>query len=256
MGKGAVMADHGQAFLGVANADEGRKAAAEQRQCQAGRVLIGVQPNHQKAEKCREYRGSGGARQERDGVVFGGEGDGKAGDGRDQHQALCAQVDHARALVDDQAECCQQERRAGVDRRTQQQQELVHLAAACLVGARREAQLVLDERVAGQQREQEQSLKYAGDRLGQPETRLRQLTADEEHAHQHRRERDADRIESADEGDDDRGKAVAQGHVRGELTIGAGHFQRAGQACQGTREQERQPERAACGEARVARGSW
>ena len=112
---------------------------------------------------------------------------------------------------------------------------------------------VVDQRVAGQQREQQQALEHAGQRLRQPEPRLRQLAADVEHAHQQRREDDADRVQPADEGDDDRGEAVAGRHVRRQLAERPGHLERAGQAGHAARDQQRRPQRAARREAGVAR---
>src|SRR5881296_569305 len=70
------------------------------------------------------------------------------------------------------------------------------------------AHAVMNQGVAGEQREQQQPLEHAGQRLRQPEARLRELAADLEHAHQHRREDAAHRMQAADEGDDDGRKAV------------------------------------------------
>jgi hypothetical protein len=117
----------------------------------------------------------------------------------------------------------------------------------------RPAHAVVDQRVAGQQREQQQALEHAGQRLGQAQARLRQLAADVEHAHQHRREDDAHRVQPPDEGHDDGGEAVAGRHVRRELAQRPGGLQRAGQAGHAARQQQRRPQRAARREAGVAR---
>jgi hypothetical protein len=102
---------------------------------------------------------------------------------------------------------------------------------------------VVDQRVAGQQREQQQALEHAGQRLGQAQARLRQFAADVEHAHQHGREHDAHRVQPPDEGHDDGREAVAGRHVGRELAQRPGGFQRAGQAGHAARQQQRRPQR-------------
>ena len=160
-------------------------------------------------------------------VAAGVDHGGKAGDGGAQHHALGAQVDDAGFLVDQQAQRGDGQHGAGVQRGGEQQGVGFHY-----FGPPGEFEPVGDQRVAGQQREQQQALEHAGERLGQPQARLRQLAADVEHAHQHRREHHADRVQPADEGHDDGGEAVARRHVGRELADRPGHLQRAGQAGQ------------------------
>src|SRR5574343_1083819 len=120
-------------------------------------------------------------------------------------------------------------------------------------GPARQARAVVDQRVAGQQREPQQALEHAGQRLGQAQARLRQFAADVEHAHQHRRKDDAHRVQPPHEGDDDGREAVAHWHVGRDLAQRAGRLEAAGQAGHAARQQQRRPERRARREARVAR---
>jgi hypothetical protein len=101
----------------------------------------------------------------------------------------------------------------------------------------------MDQRVAGEEGEEQQPLEHAGQRFRQAEPRLRELAADIEHAHQHRRKNDADRVQPADEGDDDRGKAVSRRHVRRELAERPRDLEPAGQTGHAARQQQRRPQR-------------
>ncbi len=114
-------------LLRVADADEGREAGAEQAEREAGRVLVGVEPDHQHAEGGGEQRAGDRAGAEGEPVVAGVEGGREAGDRGDQHHALGAEVDDAGALVDQEAERGEGEHRARVERGGDEERELVHL---------------------------------------------------------------------------------------------------------------------------------
>ena len=115
------------------------------------------------------------------------------------------------------------------------------------------ADAVRDQRVAGEQREQQQPLENAGERFRQAEARLGEFAADVEHAHQDRRKDDPDRMQATDEGDDDRGESVAGGNVRRQLAERAGDLEPTGEPRHRTGEQQRRPERLARRKASVAR---
>jgi hypothetical protein len=55
---------------------------------------------------------------------------------------------------------------------------------------------------------------------------------------------DADRVQPADEGDDDGREAVADRHVRRELAERPGRLERPGQTGQAAGQQQRRPQRA------------
>ena len=111
----------GQLGLHIAYADEGREAHAEQRQRQAGRVLIGVEPDHQHAEKPCQHRTRRHARDEAERKAARVHDASEGGDRRAQHHALGAKIDDARFFVDQEAERGERERRTGGERRAQQQ---------------------------------------------------------------------------------------------------------------------------------------
>src|SRR5215467_4734101 len=67
------------------------------------------------------------------------------------------------------------------------------------------AQPVLNEHVRAEEKKQEHPLEHLGDRRRQAQVLLRLLAADVQQRHQQTREKNADGIEAADEGDDDRG---------------------------------------------------
>src|SRR5215831_10653052 len=71
------------------------------------------------------------------------------------------------------------------------------------------SQPVLNEHVRAEQEEQEHPLEHLRDRRRQGQVLLRLLAADVEQRHEQAREENADGIEPADEGDDDRREAVA-----------------------------------------------
>ena len=96
-----------------ADADEGREAVAEQAQRQPGGVLVGVEPDHQRAEGRGQQAAGQRAGGEGQRVAAGGEGGGKAGDRGHQHHALGAQVEDAGAFVEQQAQAGQRQRGAG-----------------------------------------------------------------------------------------------------------------------------------------------
>ncbi len=258
----------GQLFLRVADADERREADAEQAEREPRRVLVRVQVDHEDAERGGHQRTGHGARAERDPVVAGVHAGREAGDRGDEHHAFGAEVDDAGALVDQEAQARDREHGAGVQRRGDEECERVHGVSpqACLICgaagfatggcARRSgpAHAVVDQRVACEQREQQQTLEHAGQRLRQPEPRLRELAADVEHAHQQRREDDAHRVQPPDEGDDDRGEAVARRHVRRQLPERAGRLETTRKAGHAARQQQRGPQPGARREACVARG--
>ena len=113
-------------FLRVADADEGREAGAEEAQRETGRVLVGVEPDHEHAEGRGEHAAGDGTGAEGEPVVAGVEGGREAGDGGDQHHPFGAEVDDAGALVDEQAERREREHGARVERRGDEERELVH----------------------------------------------------------------------------------------------------------------------------------
>src|SRR4051794_32801023 len=113
-------------FLRVADADECREAGTEEAEREAGRVLVGVEPDDERAERRREHGTGDRAGAEREPVVAGVDGGREAGDRRDQHHPFGAEVDDAGALVDQEAERSEREHGAGVQRRRDQERELLH----------------------------------------------------------------------------------------------------------------------------------
>ncbi len=130
-----VLRQRGQLGLHVLDAGESREARAEQAERQARRVLVGVEPDHQHAEHGGEQRpGAHAGREARPGAA-GVHGGGEASDGRAEHDALCAQVDDARLLVDEQPERGERQHGAGAERGAQQQCVGFHHAAPFRAGA-------------------------------------------------------------------------------------------------------------------------
>ena len=113
-------------FLGVADADERRQAGAEQAEGQAGRVLIGVEPDHEDPERGREQCAGDRAGAEGEPVVARVDSGREASDRSDQHHPFGAQVDDPGALVDEQAQRGEREHGAGVERRCDEERELIH----------------------------------------------------------------------------------------------------------------------------------
>ena len=72
------------------------------------------------------------------------------------------------------------------------------------------AQTEIHEQIGRQQIEQQQALEQAGDGRRQLQTELHRFAAEVEQRHQQRREHDAERMQSSDEGHDDRREAVAR----------------------------------------------
>jgi hypothetical protein len=73
-----------------------------------------------------------------------------------------------------------------------------------------EADAVVGEHVEGEEEEQEHPLEHLDRRRRQAEHELRQLAADVGERHQKPGQQDADRVQPAEEGHDDRGEAVAR----------------------------------------------
>src|SRR5690606_1717366 len=79
------------------------------------------------------------------------------------------------------------------------------------------AQALVDQDIAGQQREQHDALEDAGDGAGHAEARVGQLAAEEEPGHVEGGDQDTDGMRPPHEGDDDGGEAVARASRGGEL---------------------------------------
>ena len=77
-----------------------------------------------------------------------------------------------------------------------------------------EPDAVENQDVAAEQEEQQDALEDAGDRVGQPEIDLRRVAAEIGQRQQQSGEDRADRMQPAEEGDDDRGEAVARRDAR------------------------------------------
>src|SRR5436305_358525 len=71
-----------------------------------------------------------------------------------------------------------------------------------------DAEAVDDERVAGEHVEQQDALKHLGEIERHLERNLRAFSADKREREEQRRDQDPDRIEPAEEGNDDGGEAV------------------------------------------------
>src|ERR1700744_1260697 len=85
-------------------------------------------------------------------------------------------------------------------------------------------QAVMDEQVAAEQREQQQALEHAADRLRQLQRNLHRLAAEIKQRHQQARGQAAERMQPPDEHADDRGEAVARRPRRLELADRPGDF--------------------------------
>ena len=99
----------------IARADQPGEADAEDGEREAGRDLVGGEPERQRGEHRRERRAAENAAQraERDraGVIGAGEAAGRA----DDHHALDAEIENAGALDDQFARGREQQRRRGGD---------------------------------------------------------------------------------------------------------------------------------------------
>src|SRR5690606_6241803 len=116
------------------------------------------------------------------------------------------------------------------------------------------AQALVDQDIAGQQREQQDALEDAGDGAGHAQARLGQLAADVEQGHDEAGEHDTDGMQPPHEGDDDGGEAVARGNRGGELADRPHDFTGPRHARQGAGTQHAAPQRAARGKPGIARG--
>ena len=94
----------GQFLLHIANAGKGRETHAEQAQGQAGGVLVGAQPDHQQPKHRGQQSACAHARSKAQPVVAGVHHGREPGNGRAQHHALGAQVDHPGFFIDEQAQ--------------------------------------------------------------------------------------------------------------------------------------------------------
>ena len=125
----AVGGPFGELLLGVLSPDEGREAAAEEAEGEAGRVLVRVEPDDHGSEAERHEGARGRAGDEGQPVASRLHAGGEARDGGDEHHALGAKVHDARALVDQQAQRGQREGGAGVEGGGDDDSELVHRGA-------------------------------------------------------------------------------------------------------------------------------
>src|SRR5579871_624559 len=116
-----------------------------------------------------------------------------------------------------------------------------------------EADAMDDQRVAGEHVEQQDALTHLGEVERHMKRDLRALPADEGEREKEPRDQDADRIEAAQERDDDRGEAVARRDARLQVTDRAGHLDDAGKPGERARHREaeqHQPVGIEAGEAR------
>src|SRR5690606_654914 len=101
-----------------------------------------------------------------------------------------------------------------------------------------EADTVVDQRVAGEHEEQDQPLEGAHHLVGQADRDLRRLPAEiGQRQHQPGRD-DAERVQPAEEGDDDGGEAVADRQLLVQVPHRARHFRDAGKPRQRARDEE------------------
>jgi hypothetical protein len=112
---------------------------------------------------------------------------------------------------------------------------------------------IVDEDVGAEQKEQQHALKDLRDRRGKAQVLLRLFAAEIEQGHQQAREKDADRIEAADEGDDDRREPVVARYMLGDLPHGPSHLTHSGNPCRRASGQETHPYGAIRRKPRVAR---
>ena len=116
-----------------------------------------------------------------------------------------------------------------------------------------DAKPVADENVARQNEEQHRRLEDAGGRLRHMHHRLRHLPADIGDGEDEAREEHADRMQPAEERDDDRGEAVARGEAEIDLAELAHHLEDAGKSRHPAADHQRRPDCALGVEAAVAR---
>ncbi len=127
-----------QLFLHVADADKGGKSRAEQAERQPGRVLVGVEPDHQHTKDCGQPRAGGHAGGKAQPAVAGVHHGGKTGDGGAEHHAFGAQIHDAGLFVDQQAQRGNRQHRARAQRGGNQERMTFHgwlLQSSCFAGA-------------------------------------------------------------------------------------------------------------------------
>ncbi len=127
-------------------------------------------------------------------------------------------------------------------------------AAAGLAPAPIDAQAPAHQHVAGEDEEQHHRLEDAGRRARHMHRGLRHLPADIGDRQHDARQHDADRMQPAEERDDDRGEAVARGKAEVELARLRRRLQHAGEPRHRAGDQQRRPDRVGGAIAGVARG--
>ena len=118
-------------------ADHAREAESEQRESEPGRDLVGGKPQHQEAEQAGKRHP---ARHGGDDAQIGGAGQlraREAGHGADDHHALDAEIEDARALRHELAERRDQQRRRGRDDGKDDRLEAGHGASSARAAGRR-----------------------------------------------------------------------------------------------------------------------
>ena len=95
-----------------------------------------------------------------------------------------------------------------------------------------EANPVEDQDVRAQEEEQQDALEDIGDGAGQAEIDLGRLAAEIGEGEQQSGEEHADRMQPAEEGDDDGGEAVAGGDLGRELAHGPGDHEEPRRPCE------------------------
>src|SRR5882724_7603536 len=115
------------------------------------------------------------------------------------------------------------------------------------------AQPIVNEDVAAEKIEQENALEDAGYGTGQAQIDLGRLAAEIRQGEEQPGEQYAQRMEPAEESDDDRGKAVAGRDLRGQLPDRAGHLEQAGGAGEPAAQQQAEPDESMVAEAGISR---
>src|ERR1044072_1651921 len=116
-----------------------------------------------------------------------------------------------------------------------------------------EAEAVEDERVAGEHEEQHDALEHLGEIERDLERDLRAFATDEGERQEQRRHQNADGMQAAEEGDDDRREAVAGRDVRLQMIDGRRNLDDAGKPGERAGDQERHDGQRLVAEAREAR---
>src|SRR5215831_6160999 len=110
------------------------------------------------------------------------------------------------------------------------------------------------QHLAAEEEHQEQPLEHERDRSRQLEGDLRRFAADIEQRHQEGRERDPERAQPSERGDDDRGEAIAGGPAVVELPERPGDLAHAREPGARAADHQDHPDRALLRVARIARG--